>query len=147
MVAVWNPVLLAQYCAKLSFSTLRFSASANVNVRLFTPARFCWWTCMHRWHSSICQPNPLFSSKSHAKFHKISLVVAVRCEVFFTYHRVSCQRGGSEIASLCLDETYPSTEIFVFLVWKSVDPMARQVGVVASKTNTRIHHCDNSNLL
>lgn len=102
---------------------------------------------MHRWDSSICQPNPLSSSKSHAKFHKISLVVVVRCEVFFTYHRVSCHRGGSEIASLCLDETYPSTEIFVFLVWKSVDPMARQVGVVASKTNTRIHHCDNSNVL
>ena len=102
---------------------------------------------MHRWHSSICQPNPLSSSKSKAQFHQIYLVVVVRCEVFFTQHCVSRHRGGSEVASLCLDETYPSTEMVVFLVWKSVDPMARQVGVVASKTNTTINHFENSNLL
>ena len=47
---------------------------------------------------SLTHSNP---SKSLAQFHQLSLVVAVRCEVFFTQHRVSRHRGrGSEVASL-----------------------------------------------
>lgn len=68
----------------------------------------------------------------------LDLVGCRRSEVFFTY-RVSCHRGHSKISSLCLAGTYTSTETFMCLVWKLVDPMATQAGVAELLKNATIH--------